>query len=84
MVAQDSDEEDRASLGCSGAVVPIAQPQQLADAALALLADTATWNAASQSLHRPGGALLRRHHDVRPLPQGLCENAFAHSPLKVP
>ena len=42
------DEEDRA-LGCSGAVVPIAQPQQLADAALALLADTATWNAASQA-----------------------------------
>ncbi len=41
-------DEDRA-LGPSGRIVPIADPQQLADAALALLKDTATWNAASQA-----------------------------------
>ena len=40
------DAEDQA-LGASGAVVPIAQPQQLADAALALLGDPAAWQAAS-------------------------------------
>ena len=42
------DEEDRA-LGPSGAVVPIAEPQQLADAALRLLGDTAAWQAASRA-----------------------------------
>ncbi len=42
------DEEDRA-LGPSGAVVPIAEPQQLADAALQLLGDTAAWQAASRA-----------------------------------
>lgn len=42
------DEEDRA-LGSSGSVVNIADPQALADAALALLADHAAWNAASQA-----------------------------------
>ncbi len=40
------DDADRA-LGASGAIVPIAQPQALADAALALLGDTAAWQAAS-------------------------------------
>ncbi len=38
--------EDRA-LGPSGAIVDIADPQALADAALALLGDAATWHAAS-------------------------------------
>ena len=42
------DEEDRA-LGASGAVVPIAKPQQLADAALRLLGDSAAWQAASRA-----------------------------------
>ena len=42
------DDEDRA-LGHSGMVVPIADPQRLADAALALLGDTAAWQAASQA-----------------------------------
>lgn len=42
------DEEDRA-LGPSGLVVPIAQPQQLADAALQLLGDGARWQAASRA-----------------------------------
>lgn len=42
------DEEDRA-LGPSGAVVPIAEPQQLADAVLQLLGDTAAWQAASRA-----------------------------------
>lgn len=42
------DEEDRA-LGPSGAVVPIAEPQRLADAALQLLGDTAAWQAASRA-----------------------------------
>ena len=40
------DDEDRA-LGSSGAVVQIADPQALADAAIALLSDTAAWNQAS-------------------------------------
>lgn len=40
--------EDQA-LGCSGAVVNIADPQGLADAALALLGDHAAWQAASQA-----------------------------------
>ncbi len=40
------DDDDRA-LGSSGRVVPIADPQRLADASLELLKDTATWNAAS-------------------------------------
>ena len=42
------DAEDRA-LGPSGVVVPIAQPQQLADAALALLGDPVAWQAASRA-----------------------------------
>ncbi len=42
------DEEDRA-LGPSGAVVPIAEPQQLADAALRLLGDSNAWQAASRA-----------------------------------
>ena len=76
------DEEDRA-LGCSGAVVPIAQPQQLADAALALLADTATWNAASQaSIAR----VERYYTDTMMFDRyrKVYENAFAHSPLEAP
>jgi len=43
-----TDEEDRA-LGPSGVVVPIAEPQQLADAALQLLGDAARWQAASRA-----------------------------------
>lgn len=42
------DDEDRA-LGSSGSVVNIADPQALADAAVALLQDHGTWNAASQA-----------------------------------
>lgn len=42
------DEEDKA-LGPSGSVVSIADPQALADAALALLADPVAWQAASQA-----------------------------------
>ncbi len=42
------DEADRA-LGHSGTVVPIAEPQQLADAALELLGDSARWQAASRA-----------------------------------
>jgi len=42
------DEEDR-NLGVSGAVVKIADPQGLADAAVALIGDTAAWTAASQA-----------------------------------
>ena len=42
------DEEDRA-LGVSGGIVKIADPQGLADAALALLGDPAAWQAASQA-----------------------------------
>ncbi len=42
------DDEDKA-LGASGAVVNIADPQALADAALALLRDEAAWAAASQA-----------------------------------
>ncbi|MBS0291302.1 MAG: GT4 family glycosyltransferase PelF [Proteobacteria bacterium] len=41
-------DEDRA-LGPSGLVVPIAEPQLLADAALELLGDTARWRAASRA-----------------------------------
>ena len=41
-------EEDRA-LGSSGSVVGIADPQALADAAIALLNDPAEWNRASQA-----------------------------------
>lgn len=40
--------EDRA-LGPSGKIVPIAAPQELADAALALLGSSAAWHAASRS-----------------------------------
>lgn len=42
------DEKDRA-LGFSGGIVKIADPQGLADAALALLGDLAAWQAASQA-----------------------------------
>ena len=42
------DEPDRA-LGASGSVVGIADPQALADAAIALLRDPAEWNRASQA-----------------------------------
>jgi glycosyltransferase involved in cell wall biosynthesis len=42
------DEEDR-NLGVSGAVVKIADPQGLADAAVALIGDPAAWTAASQA-----------------------------------
>lgn len=40
------DGDDRA-LGASGKIVPIADPQQLADAAIALLSDPVAWHAAS-------------------------------------
>ncbi len=42
------DDEDRA-LGASGAIVKIADPQALADAALALLGSSAAWQAASRA-----------------------------------
>ena len=42
------DAADRA-LGSSGKIVPIADPQQLADAALSLLNDPVAWQAASQA-----------------------------------
>ncbi len=42
------DEDDRA-LGASGRIVPIADPQQLADASLALLKDPVAWQTASQA-----------------------------------
>ncbi|AVO41810.1 GT4 family glycosyltransferase PelF [Simplicispira suum] len=42
------DEQDKL-LGHSGSVVPIADPQRLADAALALLQDATAWQAASQA-----------------------------------
>lgn len=42
------DDEDRA-LGVSGGVVKIADPQELADAALALLGDPVAWQAASEA-----------------------------------
>jgi len=42
------DAEDQA-LGPSGKIVPIADPQQLADAALSLLQEPAAWQAASQA-----------------------------------
>ena len=51
------DEEDRA-LGASGMVVPIAEPQLLADAALQLLGDSARWQAAS----RAGIARVERYY----------------------
>ena len=50
-------EEDRA-IGPSGAVVGIADPQALADAALALLGDAAAWHAAS----RAGIARVERYY----------------------
>lgn len=52
------DEEDRA-LGPSGAVVPIADPQALADAALALISDHVVWQAASQA----GIRRVERYYD---------------------
>ncbi len=42
------DEEDRA-LGASGKVVPIADPQRLADASLSLINDAPAWHAASRA-----------------------------------
>lgn len=39
-------DDDRA-LGSSGAAAPIADPQALADASIALLSDTTAWNSAS-------------------------------------
>jgi len=51
------EEEDRA-FGHSGAVVNIADPQALADAALALLTDSAAWHAAS----RAGIARVERYY----------------------
>jgi len=51
------DAPDRA-LGPSGRVVPIADPQQLADAALQLLGDPAAWQAASQA----GVARVERYY----------------------
>ena len=51
------DEEDKA-IGVSGAVVNIADPQALADAALALLGNTEVWHAASQA----GIARVRRYY----------------------
>lgn len=51
------DDEDKA-LGVSGSVVPIADPQRLADASLALLTDARAWRAASKA----GMARVERYY----------------------
>jgi len=72
------DDEDRA-LGPSGRVVPIADPQHLADAALELLKDPAAWQAASQS----GIARVERYYTDTMMfdrYRRVYEDAFARSP----
>ena len=51
------DDEDRALGSSGGVVVPIADPQALADAAIALLNDPAAWQARQPGRHCPRGAL---------------------------
>ena len=72
------DDEDRA-LGHSGSVVPIADPQRLADAAIGLLKDPATWQAASQA----GIARVERYYTDTMMfdrYRRVYEGAFARSP----
>ena len=72
------DDEDRA-LGHSGSVVPIADPQRLADAAIGLLKNPATWQAASQA----GIARVERYYTDTMMfdrYRRVYEGAFARSP----
>lgn len=73
------DDEDRA-LGASGLIVPIAQPQLLADAALHLLGDTAIWQAAS---HAAIARVERYYTDTLMFGRyrQVYETAFAASPI---
>lgn len=74
------DEEDRA-LGTSGAVVNIADPQALADAAIALLGDPAAWQAASQA----GIARVERYYTDELMfgrYREVYQKAFAQIPEK--
>lgn len=74
------DDEDRA-LGQSGRVVPIADPQRLADAALDLLKDQSTWQAASDS----GIARVERFYTDTMMfdrYRRVYEDAFARSDRK--
>ena len=76
------DAEDQA-LGASGAVVPIAAPQQLADAALQLLADPATWQAASAAAI----ARVERYYTDRLMfarYRRVYEEALARAPKGLP
>ena len=71
------DAEDQA-LGSSGRVVPIADPQRLADAALDLLKDTEAWNAAS----RAAIARVERYYTDKMMfdrYRSVYEGAFARS-----
>ena len=71
------DGEDRA-LGASGRVVPIAEPQLLADAALELLQDAGAWRAASQA----GIARVERYYTDTMMfdrYRRVYEDAFARS-----
>ena len=72
------DEADRA-MGPSGATVNIADPQALADAAVALLADGEAWQAAS----RAGIARVERYYTDRMMfdrYQQVYDGAFARCP----
>ena len=72
------DEADRA-IGSSGAIVNIADPQALADAAIALLADGEAWQAASQA----GIARVERYYTDRMMfdrYRQVYDGAFARCP----
>ena len=72
------DDADRA-IGPSGAIVNIADPQALADAAVALLADGEAWQAAS----RAGIARVERYYTDRMMfdrYQQVYDGAFARCP----
>ena len=72
------DEADRA-IGPSGAIVNIADPQALADAAVALLADSEAWQAASQA----GIARVERYYTDRMMfdrYRQVYDGAFARCP----
>ena len=74
------DEEDRA-LGVSGAVVSIADPQGLADAAIALLSNHDAWHSASQA----GIARVERYYTDQLMfgrYREVYEKAFAQNPEK--
>jgi len=70
--------EDRA-LGPSGTVVSIANPQQLADAALALLGDQAAWDAASSAAI----ARVERYYVDRLMFERYAR-VYAHALLRAP